>query len=159
MREPINVLIIPFHHHSQLDGVRYAVFKRRDSGVYQFIAGGVETGESPKEAAIRESREEAGIESNSRWIELESTAAIPLEAFACSGTWREEIQFVQEVSYGVEIKKTHLVLSDEHSEYRWLPYQEAHDHLMYDSNKVALRELHGKLTRSLEYDLFVGRSD
>lgn len=147
MREPINVLVIPFNEDIPMNVVRYAVFKRNDDGAYQFIAGGVESGESPKEAAIRESYEEAGIESTSNFLELESTAAIPVKAFGHSYKWSGEIKYVREVTYGVEVKNVKLALSDEHSEYQWLPYQEAYDQLTFDSNRVALRELHRKLTR------------
>jgi 8-oxo-dGTP pyrophosphatase MutT (NUDIX family) len=61
------VLVIPFKKGQ--DGVKYAIFRRADLQVWQWIAGGGENGETPMNAAKREAWEETRIPVNSR-IEL-----------------------------------------------------------------------------------------
>ena len=50
-RAPFQVLVLPFRH-NQGGQLEYAVFRRRDEGYWQFIAGGGENNEKPIETAI-----------------------------------------------------------------------------------------------------------
>ena len=60
-RAPFQVLVLPFRKTAK--GLyEFAVFRRSDAGYWQAIAGGGEMGETSREAAIRESQEEAGRE-------------------------------------------------------------------------------------------------
>ena len=54
-----------------------------------------------------------------------------------------------EFSFAIEVAGGDLLLSDEHTEYAWLPYLEAHAVLRWDSNKTALWELDRRLRGSL----------
>jgi len=47
--------------------------------------------------------------------------------------------------FGVEVTDRSLVLSHEHTEYRWLKYEEADNLMKYDGNKTALWELDRRL--------------
>ncbi len=59
MREPYQILSIPYRI---VDGTPlFCIFRRADSSYWQFIAGGGENGETPIEAAIRETIEEIGV--------------------------------------------------------------------------------------------------
>ena len=51
-----------------------------------------------------------------------------------------------EFSFGVAYHGE-IVLSDEHTGYRWLLYQDACEILKYDSNRTALWELNERLGR------------
>ena len=60
MREPYQILSIPYR---VVDGKPlFCIFRRADSSYWQFIAGGGENGETPIEAAKRETFEEIGVE-------------------------------------------------------------------------------------------------
>lgn len=144
MRKPINVLVIPFVF-NKYNVIEYAVFKRADGHIFQFIAGGVEGNESVKEAAIRECYEEVGIIANKVFIELDSTASIPVTFFNHDKIWHDDVYVVKEISFGLEVKDRLFMLSDEHKSYSWHSYNEAYKQLTFDSNKVALWELNERL--------------
>ena len=112
--------------------------------MWQFIAGGGEDAESPFAAARREAFEEAGIARSEGWIELDSRASIPRTAFP-GAPWPPEILVITEYSFAVDVDECEIVLSHEHDRFEWLTYQEAHDRLTWDSNRVALWELHERL--------------
>ena len=57
MRSPFQILVIPFK--KNINQIKVAIFKRKNSLNWQFIAGGGEDNETPLEAAKRESHEEA----------------------------------------------------------------------------------------------------
>ena len=104
-------------------------------GYWHPIAGAVEAGEAFHAAALRELREETGLEAG----ELQ-----PLSAFAYSmESWEEEpgrsvhVQaFLVDVEAGWEPK-----LNEEHVEYRWLPREEAAELLFWPEPAALLRNL------------------
>ena len=57
-RAPFQVLVNPYRKRSN-GHFEYALMQRADDGTWQGIAGGGEDGETPFEAAIRETYEEA----------------------------------------------------------------------------------------------------
>lgn len=60
MREPYQILSIPYRI---VDGKPlFCIFHRADNKYWQFIAGGGENGETPIEAAKRETIEEFGVD-------------------------------------------------------------------------------------------------
>ena len=61
MRAPFNALVIPFYRAPGAQTL-YCVLLRADAGFWQWVAGGGEDAETPVEAAVRETREETGIE-------------------------------------------------------------------------------------------------
>jgi len=56
------------------------VLKRSDADCWQFVAGGGDDGETPIQAAVRETREEVGI--SAPVISLDSRASVPRNCFA-----------------------------------------------------------------------------
>jgi len=141
MRAPLQILAFPF---IKEDGkYYYALFKRKDIGVWQAIAGGGEDNETPVEAMKREIYEEASIDKNSLYIRLSSIATIP--AINIRGTIWNDIIAIPEITFGVEIASRELNIGDEHTEYSWFSFDEAMDKLKYDSNKCALWELDYRL--------------
>jgi 8-oxo-dGTP diphosphatase len=120
-RLPIEVFIVVRR------GEEYLVVHRvPEAGAYWHgIAGGVEEGETPQQAAVRELREETGFE------------AIPTPlptTFVYLGITVHT--FLVEVPTGWE-----PVLNEEHDEYRWLPQDEAVELLHWPEPKELLREL------------------
>ena len=142
MRAPFQVLVIPFI--KEKGKYYYAIFKRRDLKLWQFIAGGGEKNETPLEAAKREAYEEAEIDKKSRYIKLASICTIP--AVNIRGLkWGKEIVMIPEFTFGVKVSSRKLKISKAHTQYLWVSYGEAIKKLKYDSNKSALWELDFRL--------------
>ena len=103
-RAKFQVLIIPFRILE--NGItKFAVAKRSDMDIWQFLSGGGEGDETPLKAAKREANE-------------------------------------------VDVKDKKLVLSSEHTEIKWLKYEDAVAILKFDSNKTALYELNERLLKT-----------
>ncbi|MBQ7107615.1 MAG: NUDIX pyrophosphatase [Clostridia bacterium] len=139
MREPYQILSIPYRI---VDGTPlFCAFRRTDSSYWQFIAGGGENGETPIEAAKRETIEEIGVEPiNIK--QLTCIAYVPAEVIAESRRqhWDKNTFVIPEYSFAFECDLEPM-LSNEHSEYKWLTYNEARKLLKWDSNKVAMYEI------------------
>lgn len=143
-RSPFQVLIIPYFDNG--DEILFALFQRGKEGYWQGIAGGGEDAETPLQAAKRESWEEAGISSERRFVSLDSLITIPVEHVVGSFMWGEEKYVIPEYSFGVELHVQHLKLSQEHSQYLWVNYDEASKMLKWDSNKNAIWELNKRIS-------------
>lgn len=144
-RAPLQVLVLLFHRGP--DGrFRYAVFRRTDCGAWQGIAGGGEDGEVPEQTARREVAEEAGVDSRSEMLALQSRAEIPVTEFAPQHTWPAGLNVVPEFSFAIETTPASVRLSPEHTAVEWLGYEDALGRLEWESNRRALAELHQRLT-------------
>ena len=64
---------------------------------------------------------------------------------AAEAIWGKECFVIPEYTFAVRVTSTFLQLSQEHTEYIWLPYLEAQKILQYDSNKTALWELNQRI--------------
>lgn len=139
MREPYQILSIPYRI---VDGTPlFCIFHRADSSYWQFIAGGGENGETPIEAAKRETIEELGIDPKNI-KQLTCVAYVPAEVIAESRRqhWDKNTYVIPEYSFAFECDSD-PTLSNEHTEYQWLTYDEARKLLKWDSNKVAMYEI------------------
>ena len=104
------------------------ILRRRDRDYWQFIAGGGENGETPIEAVIRETREEIGVELKNI-KQLTCIAYVPAEVIAESKRqhWDKNTHVIPEYSFAFECDSEPL-LSNEHTEYKWLTYDEAQNY-------------------------------
>jgi dihydroneopterin triphosphate diphosphatase len=143
-RAPFQVLVYPYRQMSD-DEYQYALLKRSDAGWWQGIAGGGEDDEMPLDAARREAREEAGITSESHFLKLDTIVWVRVTEFRDIYLWRDDLFVIPQHCFGVLVSDESIVLSGEHSEYRWLDYDEADKHTRYDGNKTALWELNQRL--------------
>lgn len=148
MRAPYQILAIPYRIDS--DGLRYCVFHRVDPDMWQFIAGGGEDDETPKDAAKREIFEESGITA-SDIIELKTVCSIPTSIFTKEvlQSWAPDTYVVPEYSFGFECRDE-IKLSHEHDDMVWLYYEDAKRKLTFDSNRTALHELNCRLTKLID---------
>jgi dATP pyrophosphohydrolase len=143
MRASFQVLVIPFRRTAA--GPEFAVLRRRDAGWWQFVAGGGEDAETPDDAAKRETAEELGVAAEV--VRLDSIATVPKDCFVAADSWSEDICVIPEYSFAVDVGESVVTLSDEHTDLRWLPYEEARSLLKWDSNRNALWELNERLIR------------
>ena len=144
-RAPFQVLVLPFHY-DQHGQPEYAVFRRREERYWQFIAGGGENNEKPLEAARREAFEEAGIAPGSEYIILDSCNTVPVAGVTGEFTWGKDVYVIPEYTFGVKTNSKHIILSGEHTESRWVSYEDAVAMLQWDSNRNALWELDARIT-------------
>jgi len=143
-RAPYQVLVYPYRRSS--DGqIEYALMKRADKGYWQSIAGGGEDDEKPLEAARREAYEEAGIPSASEFIQLDTVEPVPVIEFRDGYLWGDNVYVIPQYCFGVKAQDTQITISREHTEYKWLSYEEAYQLLKFDGNKTALWEMDKRL--------------
>lgn len=148
MRAPFNVLVIPFRK-SASGHNEFAVFRRADEGYWQFIAGGGEDDESPAEAAVRESNEEACIPADTSFYELKSVSSVPVTAFPSAAKyWPRDLYVVPNYSFAADCSDNEIIISHEHTEFKWVGYDECYSMLNWDNNKVALWELNERLSKN-----------
>jgi dATP pyrophosphohydrolase len=143
-RAPFQVIVLLVHRPPDAEPL-YAVFRRRSHEMWQAISGGGEDAETPREAALRETFEEAGITARDGWIALDSRASIPASVYSGTDHWPRDLYVVPEHAFGLVVPDTNIVLCSEHRECAWLPFEEAHSRLTWDSNKCALWELHCRI--------------
>ncbi len=142
MRSPYQILAFPFIKEGK--NYSYAIFKRKDMGIWQGIAGGGEEGEKPIDTVKREAFEEISISPEAEYIRLASVTTIPAKNIH-GIKWGKEIIMIPEISFGIRVFSKELVIGKEHSEYMWTDLQGALDKLKYDSNKSAIWELEYRL--------------
>lgn len=147
MRAPFQILVVPYRFIK--DELCFCVFRRADSDVWQFIAGGGKDNEKPIETALREIKEETNVTAE-KLIALKSIAFVPAEVVAenMRANWDKNIFVIPEYSFAFECNADPTI-SREHSEYKWLPYTEARKLLKWDSNKVAMYEIMCRLNSGM----------
>ena len=143
MRLPIQVQGILFR---KINGkIQYLLLKRISSigRFWQPVTGGIEEGETKIEALKREVSEETGIK-NIVGIMKEIHYDELWDFFK-----REGCQWlIKEFAFGVEVSSNDkIVMSREHSEYRWCGFEEALKLLKWKGNKEALEKLNEILSR------------
>lgn len=141
MRAPLQVLILPYRWTG--DEPEYLILKVNDGDYWQFVAGGGEDDETPLEAARRECREETGLEGD--LLQLDSMTTIPRYHFLSADTWGEEVYVVPEYTFALKASQGKVLISREHTEYRWVTFKEGSRLLKWDSNRNALWELDQRL--------------
>lgn len=101
-------------------GYNFLLLKRSQEkkiypGIWQMITGTIEPGEKTKEAALREVMEETGITP----LKLYSVPRVNTFYFEYS-----DVICLSPVFLAMTDKED-IIISDEHSEYKWLNYEEA----------------------------------
>jgi dATP pyrophosphohydrolase len=147
-RQPQQIHVYLFRKNSH--GIyEYAIFQRADNDLWwQGISGGVEEGETIEAGARRELFEEAGISDNLPLYRLETKSYLPSYIFSLQTQelWGRDILVIPmhffAMPYEGEIK-----LSEEHTQFRWLPYDKAEQLVYFHDQKTALWELNQRLIR------------
>ena len=94
-------------------------------------------------AARRETKEEAGIAGN--MIPLDSLCTVPKSCFGAADSWGEDVFVIPEHCFAIDVGDRDLCLSQEHTESRWVTFDQACALLKWDSNRNALLELNERL--------------
>jgi dATP pyrophosphohydrolase len=121
---------------SRKDGeVRFLLLRRSPDekiypGIWQFISGSVEDGEHAHEAALRELKEETGFEPQALWVVPHVNVFYDVDYDA--------VNLMPVFAAEVADRPT-PTLCPEHSEFEWLPYQEALRRLVWPGQKEAMR--------------------
>lgn len=143
-RAPFQVLVYPYRRTAEAE-FEFALFRRADGGWWQGIAGGGEDGETPLDAARREADEEAGLPPDLPVVGLSTVQSVPVTEFRDSHLWGEEVYVIPQYSFGILAQEAEIALSREHTEVRWMSYDEARRLLQYDGDRTALWELRQRL--------------
>lgn len=129
------VQVIVFRKSPSIEFLILKTSRKWSQSIWQGVTGGVEKfDEDLRTAALRELKEELSINSDREKL------IGPLHEFTFTtqrrgyeGTTATEYCFGYEVSGDYEVK-----LSDEHSEYKWLPFKDAVKLIDYEDSKKVL---------------------
>ena len=150
-RQPIQVHIFLFRRRET--EYEYAIFNRSDMPeCWQGVCGGLEDSETIWEGARRELYEEAGVTGNLPLYKLESISYLPDNIFSdyVRSIWGSRIVVIPmyffAMPYDGEIK-----LSHEHSTVEWMAFEDAYRRVLFKDQKIALYELHERLTRGIGF--------
>jgi dATP pyrophosphohydrolase len=76
---------------------------------------------------------------------LSTVIPVPVSAFRESHGWTDDVYVIPKYCFGAPLQDPSLAISSEHTEYRWLLYDEAQALIRYDGERTALWELHSRL--------------
>ena len=120
-------------------GPVYLILKRKTGKYYehlwQGVAGKIEKGETAWQAAVRELKEETGKKPVKMFV------ADHIASFYDAS--KDRIQMVP--IFGVEVENSEVQLSEEHSEYKWVSFEEALTLLTWKGQKEGLRTVHNEI--------------
>lgn len=132
------------------ESIEYLVMKRSDDeeiypGIWQVVTGMIEPDESAQEAALRELHEESGLR--------------PLEFYCLPyitsffSIRRNQLQHVP-VFAAIVDENAVVMLSDEHSEFKWVSFDEAIKLLPFPSHKDGTKVMREYVVENHQADLF-----
>ena len=148
-RQPKQIHI--FLYRKKENHFEYSVFQRADMlFCWQGISGGFENDETAEEAVRRELFEETGIKEKLPLYQLESISYLPANIFGLERQkiWGNNVVVVPMFFFAMPFDGE-IVLSEEHTDMKWLPYEEAEKLVYYHDQKTALYELNEKLIRNI----------
>ena len=122
------------------NGIVYLMLKRSPGKYYehlwQGVAGKIEKGETATETVIRELKEETGMKPKRMF------AADHIASFYDARNDR----ILMAPIFGIEVENSEVQISDEHSEYKWVSFEEALALLTWKGQKEGLRIVHDEIT-------------
>jgi dATP pyrophosphohydrolase len=127
----------------------FAIFQRADNELWwQGICGGVEDGETIEAGARREIFEEAGINDKLPLYRLDTESYLPAYIFdkQTQAKWGMNTVVIPMYFFAMPFNGI-IKISDEHTEVRWLPYEEAEKLVYFHDQKTAIWELKERLIR------------
>lgn len=121
------------------NGLKYLVLKRAPEkmygGIWQCVTGKIEKGEASWKTAIRELKEETGLD--------------PLQIFIADHVSKFYEAHEDRINlipvFGIEVLDTKIELSDEHTEYKWVDFDTALNTLVWKGQKEGLFSVNNML--------------
>ncbi len=116
--------------------------RARPSQFWQSVTGSLNPGESPRLAALREVREETGLDAGSGLIDLKRSVLFPIVR-AWQARYAPRVRFNREYWFALILETRRLIRlnPEEHLEYRWLPAHRAAALASSWTNRDAIRAL------------------
>ena len=122
------------------NGPVYLMMKRSPCKYYehlwQGVAGKIEKGETAVQTVVRELKEETGMKPKKMF------AADHIASFYDARNDR----ILMVPIFGIEVENSDVRLSEEHSEYKWVSFDEALALLTWTGQKEGLRTVHDEIT-------------
>ncbi|MFQ5547011.1 MAG: dihydroneopterin triphosphate diphosphatase [Woeseia sp.] len=142
LRRPISVLVVVY-----TDDTTVLLLRRREPfDFWQSVTGSLGTGESHAEAAARELEEETGLTDEGDLVYSGSS-----RTFEIDPRWRDRFEpgvienVEHEWRYRLKEPRDIRLNGREHSEFRWLPFDEAIETVWSWTNKEAIGQLRDEL--------------
>ena len=118
----------------------YLLLKRSSEQMYpriwQCVTGKIEAGEKPHETALRELKEETGLTPLSMW-----TVDQVNHFFEAKQNRMNLIPI-----FGVEVESEMVILSTEHTEYKWCKIDNGVDLMLWNQQKQGFKTFHKMIT-------------
>lgn len=136
-KKPESVLVVIY----ATDIKKVLMLQRNDDPLFwQSVTGSLEEGEQPYQTAVREVKEETGIDIIAEQLDLiDAHHSIMFEIFPqFRHRYAPNIQFNQEHWFYLPLSTTHCIHLTEHSDYQWLSYAEAAALTKSDNNRDAI---------------------
>ncbi len=136
----IKVIQIDSYIYQNTDAGPVYLMLKRSSGKYyehlwQGVAGKIEKGETAWQAVVRELEEETGKKPIKMFV------ADHIASFYDAR--KDRIQMVP--IFGIEVENSEVQLSDEHSEYKWVSFEEALTMLTWKGQKEGLQTVNDEI--------------
>ena len=140
-KRPESVLVVVYTRQGDVLMLR----RTRPNHFWQSVTGSLNWGESPVSAARRELYEETGIMAGNQLIDLCHSVSFPIISawrarYAPSARTNREHWFALAIPY----RRQPRLHTDEHTEYRWLPVEQAARLATSWTNRDAIRTLGGQ---------------
>ena len=141
----IKVRVVDCYVYRQTDkGLKFLILKRNEKKLYehlwQGVAGKIEKDEEAWQTAIRELKEETGLD--------------PVKMFVAdhiSQFYEKHGDRVNLVPvFCIEVDSKNVILSDEHIEYKWVDFKEAFDTLVWNGQKKGIQTVYNMVSNNDE---------
>ena len=136
-KRPESVLVII---HTD-DGQVLQLLRREPAGFWQSVTGSLQVGESPLKAAMRELREETGLDGTAGLIDggvINRYPILPAWRHKYAPSVQENTEYVFHLALP---ECPDISLSDEHVDSRWLPREQAAAAAGSDTDRAAILAL------------------
>ena len=143
--ENIKVRVVDCYVYRQTDkGLKFLILKRNEKKLYehlwQGVAGKIEKDEEAWQTAIRELKEETGLD--------------PVKMFVADHVSQFYEKHGDRVNlvpvFGIEVDSKNVILSDEHIEYKWVDFKEALDTLVWNGQKKGIQTVYNMVSNNDE---------
>ncbi|MBH50660.1 MAG: NUDIX pyrophosphatase [Candidatus Marinimicrobia bacterium] len=122
----------------------FLILKRNHNKIYehlwQGVAGKIEKGETAWQTAIRELKEETGLDPYRMFVADHISKFYEVKG--------DRINLVP--VFGIEVNSKDVILSEEHIEYKWVNFNEARDILAWNGQKEGLEVVYNMISNSDE---------